>query len=431
MSRRLSTIEHLIDGSIVYAIRIEGRIDEARLRLALSRVQAKHPALRATLRSQRGGLHYVDDGAGAVPLRIQPLRGRDDAREEAQRELLRPYPEGQPQLRVVWLRGIERSELLFVASHRICDGMSLLIVARETLRALYDDAPLTPYSPISAADIVGDYRPAHPWRRRWLARAIGLLLRLLPPLAPPQNREHHLEWNAGAVLSSALRLRCKREGVSVHAALLVALDRALLAALGRDSLPAWIESPMDGRRGRIAALADDRLFYGGGGLKYRTGESPETDYWDQVRAAHRSLQEQIERETSEIPSRYHFCELIRPPAPSQLNALVRLGNSLGLNGSWNRFTLSNLGALELLDDQAPLRLDDFRLYVHSRTVRALGLIVYALHGQLRFYLMADEHCLNPDRLLALREALMAELREQLGQTERVAPMPAEAPALVG
>ncbi|MEG3789646.1 condensation domain-containing protein [Lysobacter sp. CCNWLW3] len=428
MSRALSTIEHLIDGCIVYAIRLEGEIDEARLRAALARVQAKHPALRATLRTQAGSVRYVDDSAGPIPLRVLPLRGGGDYRREADAELATPFAEGQAQLRLVWLRGAGRSELLFVASHRICDGMSLLIVARETLRALYDDTPLRPYAALTAADIVGDYRPEHPRRRRWIARLIGLALRMLPPLAPPRNREHHLEWSAGPVLSSALRQRCKREGVSVHAALLVALDDALLAALGREQVPAWIESPMDGRRGRVPALADDRLFYGGGGLKFRTGQDAGLDYWERARQAHRSMQEQIERETRDIPSRYHFCDSIPAPRPAQLNALIRFGNALGLKGSWNRITLSNLGQLDLVDEAAPFRLEDFRLYVHSHSVRALGLLVYALHGQIRFYCMGDERCIEPDHAQALREALMAILAAQV---ERAQPAAATAAGVEG
>lgn len=424
MSRKLSTIEHLIDGSLVYAVRLEGGIDETRLREALARVQRKHPALRATMQARRGGLHYVEDSAGPIPLRVLDRNGDDDCRRESVDEAETPFAHGQPQLRLVWLRGADASDLLFVASHRICDGMSLLILVRETLRALYDDAPLRPYAALSAADIVGDYRPEHPRRRRWTARLIGLLLRVLPPLPAPRNREHHLEWNAGPALSAALRQRCKHEGVSVHAALVVALDSALLTALGRERLPAWIESPMDGRRGRLPALADDMLFYGGGGLKFRTGEAGAADFWECARTVHRSMQGQIERETHDIPGRYHFCELIRPPAPAQLHALIRFGNALGLNGSWNRFTLSNLGNLDLLGDDAPFRLRDLRVYVHSRSVRALGLIVYALHGQIRFYCMGDERCITQERAHALRDALTAMLDAQVGRSQPV--LPAEA-----
>ena len=423
MSRPLSTIEHLIDGCIVYALKLEGDVDEASLHAAIARVQAKHPALRATVQARGAGLRYVDDSAGPIRLRAVPRRGDEDYRREADLELETPFASGRPQLRLVWLYGVGRHDLLFAASHRICDGMSLLIVARETLKALHDETPLRPYASLTASDIVGDYRPDRPRRRRWIARLISLALRLLPPMPAPVNREHHLEWSAGPVLSSALRQRCKREQVSVHAALLVALDEALATALGREQVPAWIESPMDGRRGRVPVLADDRLFYGGGGLKFRTGQDQHGDYWERVRGAHDSMQTQIEHESRDIPSRYHFCELIRPPAASQLNALIRFGNALGLKGSWNRITLSNLGQIDLVDEDAPFRLEDFRLYVHSHSVHALGLLVHALHGQIRFYFMGDRSCIEFDRMEALRDALMAVLAAQV-ERAHAAPAPA-------
>jgi hypothetical protein len=44
--------------------------------------------------------------------------------------------------------------------------------------------------------------------------------------------EHSSEWKANATLLHASKEHCKVEGVSVHAALVVALERALFAVLG-------------------------------------------------------------------------------------------------------------------------------------------------------------------------------------------------------
>ena len=44
MRRKLSAIECMIDGNIVYMVRLEGSFQEDRLRSALARVQRKHPA---------------------------------------------------------------------------------------------------------------------------------------------------------------------------------------------------------------------------------------------------------------------------------------------------------------------------------------------------------------------------------------------------
>jgi hypothetical protein len=97
----------------------------------------------------------------------------------------------------------------------------------------------------------------------------------MPPAMP--------ERPADRALADALRQRCKAESVSVHAALLVGLDRAPFAVFGK-KLPKWIDNQIDPRRGRFAALKDDRLLLGGGSFKVRAGQAPEAEFWARARA---------------------------------------------------------------------------------------------------------------------------------------------------
>src|ERR1700757_3292102 len=126
MRRKLSAIEHMIDGNIVYFVRLEGSIDAAQLRHALARVQRKHPALRALIRKERDGLYYEEDCAPAVPLRIVQRLEESQYRRECQCELTTLFPYDQPQLRAVCLNAEHEADLLLTTSHRICDGMSML-----------------------------------------------------------------------------------------------------------------------------------------------------------------------------------------------------------------------------------------------------------------------------------------------------------------
>ncbi len=68
--RKLSTIEHILDGNIVCFVRLEGSFSLDQLRSALGRVQRKHPALRALIREEPDGLYYEADSAPEIPLRI-------------------------------------------------------------------------------------------------------------------------------------------------------------------------------------------------------------------------------------------------------------------------------------------------------------------------------------------------------------------------
>ena len=49
MRWKLSALEHVIEGNLVFRANVEGSFDLVRLRLALDRVQYKHPVLRALI----------------------------------------------------------------------------------------------------------------------------------------------------------------------------------------------------------------------------------------------------------------------------------------------------------------------------------------------------------------------------------------------
>jgi len=411
MRRKLSHIEHIVEGNVVFVLRIEGSFEADRLRSALSRVQRKHPALRVLLREEPDGLYYDADSAPDIPLRIVPRVTEDDYRRECQAELNTAFTCDKPLLRAVWLRSDTESDLLLATSHRICDGMSMLTIIREVLRALHTDEELIPYAPITRRDIIGDYQPPHPWKRKLKVGLINGLLPLIPrSRRAPENNEHHVEWNAGRALLNALKQRCKVEGVSIHAALLVALDRALLAVFGKEKLPQWIENPVDIRRDRFAALKSDMVFFSGGNFQVRTGQAPEEEFWARTRTIHEQIRRDVERAILEVPGQYHFSEMLRPLTSRQIQSIVRLGDAMKMNGSWNRFALSNLGNIEVNAVDAAFRVKDLRLYMHSLNFRALCLVTYTFEGEMRFYFVSDEKCMNRSQMDTLQREFMALLK---------------------
>jgi hypothetical protein len=416
--RKLSTIEHLLEGNIVCFVRLEGSFSVDQLRSALSRVQRKHPALRTLIREERDGLYYEADSAPEIPLRIVPRVTEDDYRRECQTELTFDFAYDKPQLRAVWLQSELESDLLLTTSHRICDGMSVFTILREVLRSLHKDEELIPYEPITVWDIIGDYQPAQPWKRKLAVGLVNGLLPLIPSSRQvPESNEHYLEWRADRAVSDALRQRCKAEGVSVHAALVVALDRALFAVFGEKKLPKWIDNQMDPRRLGFAALKSDMLFLGGGSFKVRTGQGPDVEFWTRTRAFNKEMRKLIEEETLVIPSRFHFLEMLRPPASGQLQSIIRMNYALRMNDTLSSFPLSNLGNVEAIDSDAPFRLKDLRLYVHSFKARALGLVTYTLNGEMHFYCISHEKCMSRSQVDALKREFMALLQHHVTQPD--------------
>ena len=324
----------------------------------------------------------------------------------------------QPQLRLVWLQSERESDLLLTTSHRICDGMSIFILVKEVLRSLHSNEELVPYKTLTLQDLIGGHRPPKPWAFNLKVLLMNGMLGLIPrSRRAPENKEHYLEWKSDAALLTTLKRHCKAEGVSVHAALIVTLERSLFAVFGREKLPKWIDNPMDIRRGHFPALKNDTVFFAGGSFKLRTGEAQNVEFWVRARAVYEQMREQIEQEMRDIPGRFYLWERLRSVTGRQIQSIVRMGDALKLNGSWNLFALSNLGNIVIDDLDAPFRVKDLRLYMHSFTFRTLCLVTYTLHGEMRFYCVADEKCLSHGQAAMLKQEFMNLLQLQVVQSE--------------
>lgn len=417
MKRKLSTLERLIDANICYRIALDGEFTAERLRASLDRLQRKHPALRMLIREENGEFFYELDAAREIPLRVVEWVDAEHRTRECETEAYAAFPHDQPQLRVVWLRRARDvpgtdNELLVTSTHRVCDGMSMFTIVRELLQGLHSDEELTPYPAFTVQDIIGDFRDRHPWKRKLVARAINALFALIPSSRRPLvNREIRLEWSMSRDASDRFKKRCKAEGAPLHAAMLVALGEAL-PVLGKKHAPDWIESPIDARRGRLPILKEDMLFFGGGAFKVASSQDSQRDFWQRARETGEEMRRKIDQDIADIPGKYQFCEMVNPPSAGKLRSIVRLGDRVSRNGTWNRITFSNLGNIALGEASFPLEVKDYRIYVHSFAIRAIGIIAHALHGKLHFTYVGDEACLKREQVEALGRAFLAVLNDR-------------------
>jgi len=178
--QKLSTIEHIVDANIVCYIRLEGSFSLEQFRSALSRVQRKHPALRALIRKEPDGLYFEADSAPEIPLRVSRRENDDDYRRERHIELTTEFSDRQPQLRAVWLQSERENDLLFTTSHRVCDAMSMFTIVKEVLHCIYSNEELVSYEYVTTEDIIGDYQPSPSLRRTLAVHLVNGLLRLIP-----------------------------------------------------------------------------------------------------------------------------------------------------------------------------------------------------------------------------------------------------------
>jgi hypothetical protein len=416
MSKRaLSNIEHLAEVNIACSARLAGRLNLSELRTALASVQQRHPALRALIRPESDVLYYETDSAPEIQVRALQFADDEACRREWEFELSTAFHPEFPQLRVVYLERECDCDLLFTTSHRVCDGLSIFIVIKDVLRSLAGCLDLNVYEEISARDIIGEYRPPLPWLTGIGVPLINTCLRLLPALrAARTKKEYFAESSAGREASISLRQQCKAEGVSVHAAFLVALDRALFAVLGPRS-PKWMTCPIDLRRGRFRVVKDDMLFYGGGNFRVRTGRWVKGAFWDCARVLTGEVRAQVEREVLLIPGRLFLFEKLRPLTRGQVRWLVHVNEALESKRRVKGIGVSNLGNVDFSGADCPLPIKEIRFSARSLNFGILGLIPYTINADMRFYWTSSENFLSEGELRALNQEFMRTLRQQIKQ----------------
>ncbi|HEX4164365.1 MAG TPA: hypothetical protein VHZ55_02740 [Bryobacteraceae bacterium] len=414
--RKLSNIEHLADVNIACSLRLAGKLDLGKLQTALGYLQRRHPALRALIRPEHDLLYYEPNSAPEISFRV--ARSADDEiyRREWDLELSTGFHSELPQLRVVYFERECDCDLLFTTSHRICDGLSVFIIARDVLRFLAGHVEPNAHEEISTADLIGEYQPTRLWLTSTSVALVNTCLHLLPRSGPlPKRKESFAEWSVGHQASTALRQQCRAKGASMHAAFLVALDRALSLILGRRS-PKFVTCPIDMRRGRFPALPEDMLFYGGGNFKVRTGRWIEGDFWDNARVLTAEIRADVEREVRELPGRLFLFDKLRPLGCGQVRFLNRVGETLRSKRRIAGIGLANLGIVKFSENDCPLPVRGIRFSARSLNFGVLGLIAYTVNDNMQFYCMYSENVLNESEMQALQQEFMGTLECQIERT---------------
>ncbi|MFC9925332.1 amino acid adenylation domain-containing protein [Streptomyces sp. NPDC127190] len=228
---------------------LEGPVDAAALRLALSLLTDRHPALRAGFRwNGRGGAEQRVPETVTVPLREADLTRlpeadrRRAADEEARRDRDEPFDLAVPPLlRAVLLRlGEGRSRLLLSYHHILMDGWSMQ-VALADLAELYGRAaagavPRPAARPSALAylrHLAGqDVALA---AKHWQALLGGVTepTLLTPPGGGEQTRPHTVLLELPAERTAALRARARERALSLNTLVLGAWALVLAQLTGR------------------------------------------------------------------------------------------------------------------------------------------------------------------------------------------------------
>ncbi|SFR90450.1 Condensation domain-containing protein [Dyella sp. OK004] len=285
---------------------LAGTLDEAHLRVALDRVQARHAVLQCLVEQGSDGRPWFVQQATPPPIavRIVERQSDDDWQEQARFECERLFDGRlEPLVRLVWLRGDGRSDVLLSCHHCICDGLSAVGLLQDILTVCgRPEAKLgRRFALYSGADVVPPEAQGDRWlqrRARWKAALFTWLIRLQrigPPLS--YGPVYTLRWSIEPATVQALVRRSKDEGVGMFAALCTAFMLACWSVRGVRGVDKFV-APVDARRylpalqgGALFTMAPTvRLSFGS-----RKAKAGSADFWTLARALHEDMRRKIDR----------------------------------------------------------------------------------------------------------------------------------------
>jgi hypothetical protein len=430
-ARRLLLLERTMyrEGSTpfasVFSIQLRGRLEEDRLKQALTCLQAKHPLLRCVIENGVEGPQFVlQERPAPIPLRIVERENDDHWQAEVRREWVAPFDAiRDPLVRLVWLCASEVSELILVGHHCLCDGQSGLTLLRECLSA-YDD-PAQDLGVYTALGAIEDLVPAEllndrSFRRRmrWKIALLRLILlwqrrrrtRAAAPIRGEQMYFHR--WSLDQAASHALTECCRAEGVTVLAAMSVAFLQAFRDVLGLQALRKAYT--MVNARRFIPRLRPDAMFGIAPGVELSMKKLPPpqkmsaSGFWTCAQAIKADLTHRVD-----VLGRDIYDYLVGLEGMHDMyEKLVRDTDSVT---TVRHITLSNMGRLDL-----PQRYRSFSLEtIYSPLVMvsptpANTVVLSSFAGRLELAIVSDEQSLPAAQAKRIRQRAMALLHDCAG-----------------
>lgn len=411
--------------ALVLPATLSGTLDEQRLRAALDRVQARHAVLQSLVEHDAEGRPWFvqQERAPLIPLRIVERQGDDDWREQARLECERLFDgRREPLVRLVWLRGSGRSDLLLSCHHCICDGRSAVSLLQDILTVCgRPDAKLGQrFALHGGADVLppearNDRRLQR--RARWKAALFGGLVRLQrvgPPLS--YGPAYTVRWSMEPAAVKALLRRGKEEGAGMFAALCTAFMLACESVRGARGFDKFV-APVDARR-YLPALQGGALFTMAPTVRLsfgRRAKAAGADFWELAHALHEDMRGKVDRLAPTVYEQLLGLERLHP----LFDRLIAYSRS---RRSGRAVSLSYLGRLDdAAQDYGSFRLDAIRApsaLLEPTPANLITMVGFA--GGLDIAFISDESSLPREHAERIRQSAMELLQAASAWPEQAA-----------
>jgi amino acid adenylation domain-containing protein/non-ribosomal peptide synthase protein (TIGR01720 family) len=273
--QRLWFLDQLAPGSNAYnlpaAFRLDGELDIAALRTALSELARRHEALRTTFAGGEGEPVQVIGPCLPVPVPVVDLSALPAAEKETETarwvslERRLPFDLGRgPVFRVSLLTLDEREHVILLTMHHIVsDGWSMGVLVRELLALYAAFSQQRPPSPASLPELPVQYADFAVWQRQYLSGEVleaelgywRERLGMKPPVLelPTDRPRPAVQTFAGAnqpvrlspSVLAGLQALARQQGATLFMTLLAAFEVLLQRYSGQDDL--IVGTPVAGR----------------------------------------------------------------------------------------------------------------------------------------------------------------------------------------
>ncbi|WP_326983095.1 condensation domain-containing protein [Chryseobacterium sp. MYb264] len=266
MVERIMYVDSQTPLNVIYTARINGTISEDHLRIALDKIQRKHPLLRVSIdhKSAKFPFFTEEKEISQIPLRVVERRTDDDWLAESENEWYRIFEDQKkPMAQLVWVKGETVSEILWVMPHCLCDGTTGITLIRELITLL--DNPLLEMDTYDAFRSVDEFLPddfnlkkQKRKARLYLVMAKLFFFTQLKSKNRNLGNNYALHRKLDADISKKIVTTCKTHGISVHALLCSAFMQAFRETQGKKARGKVI-SPVDVRH-FIPEIKQDHIF---------------------------------------------------------------------------------------------------------------------------------------------------------------------------
>ncbi len=424
MKRKLLLPERLMlgDGATpfngVFVIRINGTLTAAHLYNALSKIQAKHPLLRAGIMQDKAGTPYftIPEVYHAIPLTIKDRTNAEDWQQETRAAWASVFdiPNG-PLIRMVWLKGSRQSELLLAFHHCMCDGGGGLMLVREILAVLDDPdydigihPTFTTLQDIVPANVLTGTRQVLKARLKGafiqaVLASIATFISIRNKKTVSREDDYLIHWKLDAQASAALFQHCTTQAVTVNTALCVAFLRSFKQVRGEKAMNK-ITCPVDIRK-FIPEIKKDVIFSFGMSLELSVNNIPDLTFWERVQ-----LLQAIATQKMKQMNPYDFML----PFEYAHGGIKHMRKFLTYGKPVYDLMFSNMGKLDVPDKYQSFEVDTiFSPTVVGPFANPTTIITSTYKGQIDFSFVSNHAVLNHEDALAIKEHAMSMLLEDL------------------